>query len=56
MIYYCPLDKPDKALELARDKTYEFLDGIVDEGYEPDGLTVTVSITAVGNRYIINIR
>lgn len=54
MTYYCPLDKPHKALELARDKTYELLDSLVDEDYEPE-IKVTVSITVVGNRYVINI-
>lgn len=56
MTFYCPISKPDKALELARDETFKFLDYIVDEGYDPDGVAISTTIKRVGNSFIIEIK
>lgn len=56
MTFSCPVNKPDKALELARDETFKFLDYLVDEGYNPDGITVSTTIKRVGNSFVIEIK
>lgn len=56
MKYYCPIEKSNKALELARDETWSFWQDIVDEDYEPDGITITTTIKKVGSHYIIEIK
>ena len=56
MKYYVPLDKPDQAVELARDKTWEFWQDLVDSDYDPDGMTITTTIKEVNGRYVIEIK
>lgn len=56
MKLYVPIDNPDGAVELARDKTWEFWQDLVDSDYDPDGMTITTTIKEVNGRYEIEIK
>ena len=53
MKFYCPLDNPQGAIELARDETWKYWQDLVDEGYDPDGINVTTTIKEMDGRYVI---